>query len=205
MEAVSRGRVALLCLAILVVAACGGRDTQLVPPQRSSLALIPIGAASGSPIRGASGREGVTVEYLEKGRFAIVFGVRNRSGSRMTVLRVEDLDRDPKLIHHVGTVFVPMGPWTLCESCPGPPESPPVQQPFTDEEPLPVLLPRRFGLGVQLNFELRGCGSLRAGERETVNRAVLFVFKRPDGSVAETRVGLGESRVTVTAPAACPS
>jgi hypothetical protein len=152
-----------------------------------------------------SGREGVTVDYRERGRFAIVFGVRNQSGSRITVLRVEDLDRDPKLIHHVGTVFVPMGPWKLCERCPGLLDSPPTQQPFTDEEPLPVLLPRRFGLGVQLNFELRGCGSLRAGERETVNRAVFFVFKRADGTVAKARVGLGENRVTVTAPAVCPS
>jgi hypothetical protein len=123
----------------------------------------------------------------------------------MTILRVEGLDRDPRLIHHVGTVFVPMGPWTLCERCPGLSESPPVQRPFRDEEPLPVFLPRRFGLRVQLNFELRGCGSLRAGKRETVNRAVLFVFERADGTVAKARVGLGENRVTVTTPAVCPS
>lgn len=178
-----------------------------MPARASPLVLYPSGAAAGPAIHGVSGDDGVTLNYRERARFAIVAAIRNRSQSPVTVTGVKSLDAKPKLVHLIGTIFTEYGPPPPpCRySCPLDPV--PVERDYGEALPEPVRLPPRHRLAIQFNFELEGCGGVPPGTRETVNRSVLVLYEDASGDDAAAEIALGELRVTAEAPPAdaCPS
>jgi hypothetical protein len=117
----------------------------------------------------------------------------------VTITAVESLDRPARLLHPIGIRLTRFKQPACAADTLGCQFPLSLRRPFGPTAPKPLVVPRGFQAGVQLNFEVGGCTRAAPGLRETVNRAVLVRYT-VGGQRQETRINLHGIQLHIAAP-----
>jgi hypothetical protein len=180
--------------AILVVcsaaslAACGST----AGPSRP-LALLG-GVAVGSATLGGEGPSGVTVKFIDRGRFFVAVLLRNRSHSSVQVVDARTQEPAGSLVHQVGTRLAPFTPCTGRRLCLFVPTG-------TDAARLtPVTLAPGADVGVRLNYQLGSCGDVPHATLTTA-QLIAVSFRDAKGDLRRQTLAIGGARLHLLRPA----
>jgi hypothetical protein len=181
----------------LLVAGCGGTSVRTTP-----IAVVRGAGNEGGMSSGSWGdggwlaRRGIFLGYREGRRWTLLFTIRNRSRSPLTLLTAGGVQPGHRLILRVGVQvrLAPLPPRGDLEVV--------GLRPWSVAPTRTVEVPAGREAWVQFDFVMRdGCRWFDPGARETVNRGTLIRYQQR-GQEATTPLRLAGDQVTVTMPAA---
>jgi hypothetical protein len=191
-------------LASLLLSRSSAPETAvLAPPDQQ-----PFVRAGGNESSGGNGpwlgQEGMFESYRTGKRFAVLFTIRNTSGSPVTLVAAGGLQPGIRLLPRVGVQFrlVPPPRTPESRSHGRPVVSYAVQTPFglrpwRAGAPKPLVVPAERSVWIQFDFVFGNCGLLPLGASHTYNRSTVVVY-RLHGRLLKMPIDLRGDQVTVT-------
>jgi hypothetical protein len=184
------GRPTLAGLAgvTLALAVCGGAEAS-TGPLLTSDSVAGSGAALGS-----MGPAGVTIRFIDRGRFSVGVLLRNGSNKTVTVINAQTPEPPRSLVHQVGTRLAPFAPCAgdrFCSLLPSGADAARLR---------PVTLAPGAEVGVQLNYQLGACKDVPLGSLATAHLLdVRYEYRH--GSSRQQTIPLGRGRLFLQKPA----
>jgi hypothetical protein len=157
--------------------------------------------AGGRPVLGSS-PSGVTLRFIERGRFGIGIVLRNRSHRSLTVVDARTVEPLDGLVHRVGTRLLPWNP-PPCSGMHSCPVIAFLQPSYGVVQPVPVEVGPGRSVGVQLNFRLGRCDAVPfASPAPTRLLDVTYRYEGEEASRHES-IPLRSARLRLGRPARC--
>jgi hypothetical protein len=173
-------RVVVLVSCLATVA---GAASTVAPASPNPLLTIEPIETGGKPVM-AMGPGGITLRFIERGRFALGFLLRNASGQPLTIVDVRTPEPGDGLVQQFGTRFVRWNPPSCPRgaSCPG--------YGFrlslsAGAQPQPFELAEGGAVGVELDYVLKACRAVPSASAATARQ---FVVSYRSGSGSSGRV-----------------
>lgn len=178
----------------LALAGCGGAS-------RTGAPFVKLDSleAGGWPVLG-SAPTGLTLRFIEQGRFGIGIVLRNASGERVTVIDVHTPEPAGGLVSQVGTRLVPWNP-PPCTGHLGCPLLTFLRSSFRAVRPAPLVVAPGKGIGIQLNYRLAACSALPFAS-SAVAQGVEVDYRYGPGLVRTETLPIGSARLRLRMPTA---
>jgi hypothetical protein len=185
--------LARAALALVVVALVGcGQGARTVTAARSPFvraAHNEAGPGSGPWLA----ERGLFERYSDGAHFSVLFAVRNRSRSEVTLIDAGGAQPGHRLLRRVGVRM---------KLAPPPPKGDLAViglRPWRRSRPAPVAVPPGRAAWVQFDFVMTGCRFFDAGVRQTYNRTTVLRY-RTHGRSLVAPLDLVGDQVTITSP-----
>jgi hypothetical protein len=190
-----RWRVVLLVgLGALALPGCDGvRESSAPFAKAESL------EAGGWPVLG-SGRSGLTLRFIERGRFGIGIVLHNRSHQTVTVVDASTPEPPGSLVQQVGTRLLRWNP-PPCKGRHSCPAFGFLRSPYTAVRPTPLSVVPGRGVGIQLNYRLGSCAAVPFAAAAGAQRLEI-AFRYGRGPLRRESLPLGSSRLQLRMPTA---
>jgi hypothetical protein len=190
------GRFSVAAFAVLVVVGAAGCSSGA--PSGPPLVLTGAVGVGGYPALGG-GPEGVTLRFIDRGRFGVGLALRNRSRRSVTILDARVLEPPRTLIHQVGTRLVSWNP----PPCPSRVRGCILRDFFRPSygavRPLPVTAAPGKQVGAQLNFRLGSCRAVPLAS-PAAPRFLLVDYRYGQGALRRQTLPLGSARLRLRMP-----
>lgn len=152
--------------------------------------------AGGWPLQ-ESGPAGIGIRYLPNRRFGIGFLLRNPGGVPVTVEDVVSDDPPGSLVRQIGTRLVAVEDPPRCERCVAGHLF--LRAPYRSGRTPPLTIAPGGAIGVQLNYEVRGCTGARSASLRSADRLVVR-FRIASGDLQEQGLPVGSVKLRLRAP-----
>ena len=178
-----------LAATVMALAVCSGAAGAGGP-----LVLLAGTEGGGGPSLGGSAPTGVTIRFIDHGRFFVGVLLHNGSHQTVTVTGAQTPEPVNSLVRQVGTRLGPFKPCKgdiICSSLPSGAYAARLR---------PVTLKPGADVGVQLNYQLGSCGDVPLSSLATAN--VLQVsYKDSTGALQQQAFPIGGARLHLQKPA----
>lgn len=184
--------IVLLALASAGSAGCGGdRDSDAPLVKSDSLEV------GGRPVLG-SAPSGLTLRFIERGRFGIGIVLRNTSHRSLTVVDVRTPDPLRGLVHQVGTRLVPWNP----PRCPRHRclVSTYLHTVYGESRPEPVTVAPGKAVAAQLNYRLDSCAAVPLASAAAAAKQLDVAYRYGTGRLRRQALPLGSAQLRLRRP-----
>jgi hypothetical protein len=152
--------------------------------------------AGGRPVLAAA-PSGLTLRFIERGRFGIGIVLRNTSRRSLTVVDVRTPASPRSLVNQVGTRLVPWDP----PPCRGGRCLPRgfLRTTYGAGRPVPVKVAPGQGVGVQLNYRLESCAAVPLASAAAAKQLEV-TYRDGNGRLRRQALPLGSARLRLRQP-----
>lgn len=153
--------------------------------------------AGGLPVLG-SAPTGLTLRFIEQGRFGIGIVLRNGSARRVTVVDVHTPEPAGGLVSQIGTRLVPWNP-KPCRGRLGCPLITFLRSSFGAVRPAALVVAPGKGIGIQLNYRLASCSAVPFASPSAA-QSLEVDYRLGSGSLRAETLPLGSARLRLRMP-----